>query len=383
MPRANLGYQLGFYKPKGYKDRQWVLFWYEMGRKRERASGIKDVGKTFEAEEFRSEFIAAQKRSDGPAIPVEMSVADALYRYGSEHAPTVTHPLRIGYAIKALLPFWADKMVSDVRGSTCREYQKSRVRRVKRGKSVMMVPVTPATVRRELSVLRAALEYCVREGVLAAAPGMWMPEPTPARDRWLTRSEAARLLNAARNEPKARLHLPTFILIGLYTGAREEAIRSLQWFRSTTGGWIDLERRIIDFNPIGRRRTKKRRTVIPIPPQLYLHLTQVRKRTLQYAVEVDGVHVKKLRTSYGTACRNAGLKDVVRHTLRHTACTWFMHRGVNVWDAAGWVGMSIETFTRKYAHHHPDYMKGALDSFRPKTKIPHAIPPATSANECT
>ena len=37
------------------------------------------------------------------------------------------------------------------------------------------------------------------------------------------RQEAARLLKASRTE-QARLHMPLFILLGLYTGRRKEAI---------------------------------------------------------------------------------------------------------------------------------------------------------------
>ena len=39
----------------------------------------------------------------------------------------------------------------------------------------------------------------------------------------------------------ARLHLPLFILIGLYTGARKEAILSLRWSQ------VDLTSNRIDF----------------------------------------------------------------------------------------------------------------------------------------
>jgi integrase len=33
----------------------------------------------------------------------------------------------------------------------------------------------------------------------------------------------------ARREPKARLHLPLYILIALYTGARRGAVLGLRW----------------------------------------------------------------------------------------------------------------------------------------------------------
>ncbi len=36
-----------------------------------------------------------------------------------------------------------------------------------------------------------------------------------------------------------------------------------------------------------------------------------------------------------------------------------MQRGVPIWQAAGYLGMSAEMIERTYGHHHPDYMRGA------------------------
>lgn len=34
-----------------------------------------------------------------------------------------------------------------------------------------------------------------------------------------------------------------------------------------------------------------------------------------------------------------------------------MQRGVQMWEAAGFLGMSRETLERVYGHHHPDYLQ--------------------------
>jgi Phage integrase family len=57
---------------------------------------------------------------------------------------------------------------------------------------------------------------------------------------------------------------------------------------------------------------------------------------------------------------------VTPHTLRHTAATWLMQRGVPIWQAAGFLGMSAEMLERTYGHHHPDYLKGAADAITPQ-----------------
>lgn len=367
MPKANRGYQLKFYEPKGYKVRQWVLFWYESGTKRERASGITDSRALKEAEAWRDAFVTERERpSGGPLTPEGMTVGHMLDIYGREHAPTCADPARIGQAIDALLPFWKDLPVSAIKGETCRRYAKQR--KVKRKGKV--VSAAPNTIRRELGTMKAAGEYCHIEGHLTSAPPVWLPDKGASRDRWLTRKEAAALLRAARAEEKACLHLPTFILIGLYTGHRAQAILSLQWQPNITGGHVDLERGRIDFNPVGARKTNKRRAHIPIPAPLLVHLRQVRCRTRQYVIESQGARVKNCIRSFNTACRTAKLEGVVRHTLRHTACTWFMHRRVAIEIAAAWVGMEPETFRRVYAHHHPDYMQEVMESFAKSPSSP-------------
>jgi integrase len=54
-------------------------------------------------------------------------------------------------------------------------------------------------------------------------------------------------------------------------------------------------------------------------------------------------------------------KDVTPHTLRHTRATWLMQSGIDPWEAAGHLGMSMETLQRVYGKHHPDYQKNAAE----------------------
>lgn len=367
MPRPNRGYQLTYATPKGYKDRQWVIFWYDRGTRREHATGLKDSRSPKEAEAFKRDWIAQRERpSAAPATPDSMTIGRALEIYGAEHAPTCADPERIGHAIAALAPFWGELPVSAIKAETCRRYA------VYRGKS-------NNTIRRELGTMNAATAYCADQGHLTAAVAATLPERGPGRDRWLTRQEAAALLGAAKRQPKARLHLPTFILLALYTGHRSEAILTLQWQPNTIGGYVDLERGRIDFNPIGRRQTNKRRSHIPIPGPLLVHLRQVRKRTRQYVIEFEGLPTKSCKRSFATACREAGIAGVVRHTLSHTACTWFMHRRVDPELAAAWVGKTPETFRRVYLHHHPDYMGDVLDSFRKSPSLTPSLQRKPSA----
>ena len=37
-----------------------------------------------------------------------------------------------------------------------------------------------------------------------------------------------------------------------------------------------------------------------------------------------------------------------------------MQNGVNLWDAAGFLGMTVQQLEQGYGHHHPDYQEEAV-----------------------
>jgi len=57
----------------------------------------------------------------------------------------------------------------------------------------------------------------------------------------------------------------------------------------------------------------------------------------------------------------SGLKGVTRHTLRHTRATWMAQKGVPLWEAAGFLGMTVKTLEKVYAHHSPDFQETAAN----------------------
>ncbi len=85
-------------------------------------------------------------------------------------------------------------------------------------------------------------------------------------------------------------------------------------------------------------------------------------------VEFNGkpVSVKK---GFKTAVRLALLPGkVTPHALCHTAATWLMQRGVPIWEAAGFLGMSSEVLQDTYGHHHPDRLQGAAATIGQKDR---------------
>ncbi len=121
------------------------------------------------------------------------------------------------------------------------------------------------------------------------------------------------------------------------------AIASASPYAEAGRSYVDLERGIFYRKPIGKRATKKRQTPAPIPPRLLAHLRRWKDRKLFATcfVEFNGkpVRIGEARVQSGVGL--AGLAGkVTPHTLRHTAATWLMQRGVPIWEAAGFLGMS-------------------------------------------
>jgi integrase len=280
---------------------------------------------------------------NGPRDPHEILVTELLTEYAVAKADEVMAPRMIGCAIDALTPFWQGRTVAEVTKQTCKLYGTARGR-------------SANTTRRELSVLRAAINFSHEEGRMTRPVHVELPAPPESRKRWLTRQEVALLIRASRT-PTARLYMPLFILLGLYTGRRKEAILSLRWPQ------MDLEARRIDFEVAGRRRTNKRRGVVPIPSRLLPHLKRARKRgsDLGYVLHRNGERILDIKKGFAAACKRAGLKDVTPHTLRHTAATWLMQRGTPIWEAAGFLGMSEKMLRDVYRHHHPDFQSEAAE----------------------
>ncbi|MCV9910213.1 site-specific integrase [Brucella sp. HL-2] len=311
-----------------------------------------------------------------------IALSDVLLVYSTEHCTTLTAPQSTGYAISTLARWWSRKRIAEINKNSCREYLAHRVKTVK-----------PGTVRRELAVLNAAVQYWHETyGPLNAVPIVTLPPAANPRERWLTRSEAARLLGAAlgfyrtsdgkvkRAPNRINRHLARMILIGLYTGSRRGVLLSVGWDRSCGAGFIDFERGVMHRRADDAVETKKRKPPVKLGRKLLAHLRRWHRNDMQALadlskatggrpvrafrtiVSLDGHTLTSIRTAWESARDLAGLdRKVTPHTLRHTRATWMMRNGVDRWEAAGALGMTVKTLEDVYGHHHSDFQANAAE----------------------
>jgi integrase len=356
----------------------------------------------------------------GATDPRVLAIADVITFYERLKRPPIPderalaqHELLL-IRLEDLNAFFGAKVISDIKAQLCRDFVDwSTGSPNENNNKASIAPrarkVSDQTARRRLEDLRAAINAYHAEHVLAVVPKITLPAKAEGRDRWLTRNEAARLLGAAmgyawdarrsswqrnadgrlsrrprwiidRRRPAAR-----FLLIGLYSARREETIRRTQWVPTLTHPWMNLEAMIYQGRGAAEVRTKKRRPPAKIANRLRPHLLRWRRldEALTVSLRAEGVMDRndeirfvvhrmhdgqplagKIRSAWEGILEDAGLaEDVVRHTLRHTAATWSMQAGTDMWQAAGWLGMTLEQLQDNYGHHHPDFQSEAAEAF--------------------
>jgi integrase len=289
--------------------------------------------------------------------------------YADDVAPNHAKPRDTARRLAHLLDFFGARTLEDLNKRSCAAYLTARGRQ--------------ASARRELEDLRAAVRYHWGEGLCSGLTPVKLPDRSLPRERWLTRSEAARLLWAAwrlrerhfgRTAERARAkHVARFILVALYTGTRSSAILSAGFAPVEGRSWIDLEQGVFYRRTQGRAETKKRQPPVRLPPRLLAHLRRWHRQrlTIRSVVEWEGKPVRTIATAFATTREAAGLgRNVTPHTLRHTCATWLAQRGVPLWEAAGYLGMTVATFEKCYGHHHPDHQANAVAAFGRQAEKP-------------
>lgn len=406
MPRRTKGPRLYLRpaRPAKRQDAGWVI--RDGAKEISTGCGPERVG---EAEQALRAYLetkwspAVAAGSDGVCDPADVLVADVLTLYATEKGPRAPDPSALKARLAALLDFWGEDTLNDIRRSRCQDYVAHRIRQpIKTAKDPKTARrVTDQGARRELEDLSAAIGYWHDEHPLSRRPKVVLPPKAESTRDALSRKEAARLLRAAmgwrldkRTERWKRLqgssranrqHLRRFCLIGLYTGTRPGVITKLLWEESPTQAWVDLDAGIIYRRGKQERDHKtKRRPLVKIPARLLAHMrrwreqdrlaTDLARQAHLLAGGLPGeapqlssvVHhggrplVGKVRTGFAGIVRDAGLDPkVTPHWMRHTCATWLMEADVPPWEAAGFAGMTTKTLEDCYGHHRPSHQARA------------------------
>lgn len=334
-----------------------------------------------EAERALAEYIAGKwERPAGESNPAAVLVADVLALYAVGRGPKLkATPATMKGFVSQLLAWWGEKTLSQVRRTTCEAYVAHRTSMpIGAGKGTTGRMVSAQTARRELEVLSAAIGYWSAEHHLTHRPVVTLPEKAESFRDAITRDQAAALLKATmgyrregdgwiRLGPEAvshRRHLRRFVLIAVYTGTRAGPIKRLLWSEAVLNPWVDLDNAMIYRRGRGEKEAKnKKKPLVKLPRRLLAHMRRWHrldeKKGLTSVLHFAGDPVASIRTGFAACAADAGIPDVTAHWLRHTAATWLMEKGVDAWEAAGFLGMTATTLEKHYGHARPDHQSAA------------------------
>ena len=223
------------------------------------------------------------------------------------------------------------------------------------------------SANRELSCLHAIFNRCrdwgKYEGDNPVEKVKLLKEPK-GRARYLTPAEETRLLEQARE-----LRLRAIILAGIHAGLRiaSEALtlrrQSVNMERGPWGRW--------GFLSVEAAYAKSGKTrAVPLNSTLHNAFAEYFEK-----VETDGDFVfankkgqpfRSVRSAFRTACKNAGLKGVTPHTLRHTFTSRLVMAGVDlrtVQELGGWASLKM---VERYSHLSPSHKADAIERIASK-----------------
>ncbi len=336
----------------------WEVIGYTRGKRQRYATGF---SRREDAEEKLAEIIMQQR---APSTNEQnITLGQIITYYVKEHIPTIARPQTALSCLERVIPFWGEKKLSDIRKSETLKYVEYRKQEFKswqelysfKSKRELSLP----TVRRELEQLQAAVNYAHKDNLISVRPYIWKPDRPNSRTRWMTRKEVALLLRAARSRPRARNYLPLFILLGVYTGARSEALLTLRWHQ------VDFENGLIDFSH-GKSKGKAG-AKIPMPKRLRRFLCSARKYSndIGYVINNNGRRVKSVKNSFGACCEASGLENVTAHTMRHTTASWLIQDGVSPSMVAKYLGhTSTQMIERVYGHLEPEHLSDVMEALK-------------------
>jgi integrase len=101
---------------------------------------------------------------------------------------------------------------------------------------------------------------------------------------------------------------------------------------------------------------------IPISKPLKELLKAIEKKQDDlYVFNRNGAKLGNFRKSFMTACRNAGLKDMRIHDLRHVFASKMVMNGTSLYITGELLGHRTTQMTKRYSHLVPDTLKKAVD----------------------
>lgn len=210
------------------------------------------------------------------------------------------------------------------------------------------VKVTASTVRSELVMLQAALNWHMKRFDKSRRYDFEKPADGPPRDLWMDERQEQEVMTAAEEWP---LDVRIYLTLALTYGVRKGAMLDLRF-----GSQVDFRRRRIDFNVPGRAETRKRRTEAPMTDDVY-DLLAARLAEVKGGPVLEGQRTDDM---FRERMASIGYGWVTAHVLKHTMITLRRRAKVDEDTLCKLTRTSIQTMRKTYRHHDDDEFMEAI-----------------------
>lgn len=180
------------------------------------------------------------------------------------------------------------------------------------------------------------------------------------RDREPTDAELARLYAHWAARPRQRIDMPLLCRFALATGMRQDEICRLQV--------EDVDRKartvVIRDRKDPRNKAGNDQTVPLLPDAWAIVAPLIRDRDVG---DIFGVRAASVSTAFTRACKEAGIKDLHFHDLRHRATAEFFRMGLDIPRVALLTGHKTWAMLRRYTDIKPADVHAAIGAKPAKT----------------
>ena len=210
--------------------------------------------------------------------------------------------------------------------------------------------IAPATVIRELSYFSSIINHARREwGIHINNPVALVAKPksTQGRSRIMDTTETNALFEALRPAGRKSIWMLPLVRLALETAMRRSELLGLRWEH------VDLERRTI-FLQLTKNGTSR---TVPLSTHAIQILSEIPRM-------IDGrvfpISHEVVSQAFSRARKQAGVKDIRFHDLRHMAITRLAEKLPNLIELSAVSGHKSLAMLKRYYHPNPEQLAEKL-----------------------
>lgn len=254
-----------------------------------------------------------------------------------------------------LIPYFGNKCVDAITSYDIEQYKSYLLQTRK---------LKPKSVNNYLSILSKCLKSAVELEILKNVPKIQLLKVPPQKYDYLTEAETEQLLINAKGM------WYDMILLAVRTGLRFGELIALKWedinFKAET---ITISRNIV-HGIEGSPKNNRSRTV-PMTKSV-VEMLAVKTRSNTFIFHDNNrkpLYYTYCRKQLHKACKQAGLRIINWHILRHTFASQLAAKGVSIISIKELLGHSDIKMTMRYSHINLPILKTAIQALEPQIQI--------------